>query len=206
MNRCAVFGLPLLLSVTGCTSGPPVRIYVLNPPLEPALGRVTPAPPPPAAATPGSAAQLQVLRVHVPDYLDTTDILLRDGRNEVKPSTTGRWGERLSEGLTHAVAADLVARMPPDSVVLDASSDPRRQLLIDVNALDLWPDGRCVLAASWSIVERGPPRSAATGSGNFDTSPAGREIGVGDARLIEAVARTVGKLADAIALQESPRR
>lgn len=199
MSRYTASWLALFLSLVGCHSGPPVRIYVLNPPFEPAVDGLTPA----RRSRSGPVVHVEVRRVHVPDYLDTTDILLREARNEVKPSTTGRWGERLSEGLTHAVAADLVARLPPGSVVRDALSPPRRQLLIEVNALDLWTDGRCVLAASWSIVDHGPPPAAVTGSGTFDSPPAGRDSAVGDARLVEAVARTVGKLADAIALQEN---
>ena len=33
--------------------------------------------------------------VSLPDYLNSTDILLRDGQNELTASPTGRWGERL---------------------------------------------------------------------------------------------------------------
>jgi uncharacterized lipoprotein YmbA len=199
MSRNAASLLALFLGVAGCSSGPPVRIFVLTPPLTPAVALT-----PPLRSPSGSTEQLEVRRVLVPDYLDTTDILLREGRNEVKPSSTGRWGERLSEGLTHALAAELAVRLPSGSVVLDASSKPQRQLLINVQALDLWPDGRCVLAASWSIVNRDPPRATATGSGSFDTAPAAGGFAAGDARLVEAVARTVRKLADAIDLRELP--
>jgi uncharacterized lipoprotein YmbA len=144
--------------------------------------------------------RLVVRRVHVPDYLDTTDIVTRDGRDEIRVSATGRWAERLSEGLTDVLAADLATRLPPDTVVLDASSNARRQLFINVNSLDLWPDGRCVMAATWSIVDHDAPRAVVTGSGTFDASPLGTLPGVGDAHLVEAVSRTVGKLAGSIAL------
>ena len=36
-------------------------------------------------------------RVSVPDYLDTTDMMIRDGQNELRVSQTGRWGERGSK-------------------------------------------------------------------------------------------------------------
>jgi uncharacterized lipoprotein YmbA len=142
--------------------------------------------------------------VLVPDYLDTTEILLRDGRHEIKVDATGRWGERLSEGLTQALAADLAARLPPDSVVLDASSKAPRQLLINVEALDLWPDGHCVIAADWSIVERGAKTAAITGSGTFDTPAVTGVSSVGDANLVDAIAHTVAQLADAIASNSAP--
>jgi uncharacterized lipoprotein YmbA len=187
--------LPLLVGVAACSSGPPQRTYVLTPPLDSAVIASTPA-------VPTARERIVMRRVLVPDYLDTTDILLRDGSNEVKVSATGHWGERLSQGLTRALAADLVARLPYEAVVLDGSNTAHRQLLISVNALDLWPDGRCALAASWTLVDRDAPRAVvASGSGTFDWSPPiGSSIGIGDARLVDAMARTADKLADAIAL------
>jgi uncharacterized lipoprotein YmbA len=166
-----------------------MRTYVLTPPLAP----TAPAQPP---ASP--AERIVVHRVLVPDYLDTSDILLRDGTNEVKASATGHWGERLSQGLTQALAADLAARLPTDAVILDTPSAARRQLLVNVNALDLWPDGRCAIAANWTIIDHDALHVVAGGSGTFDSSPVGS--GVGDARLVDAISRALDKLADAIAV------
>ena len=180
----------LLLCLGACSSAPPLRIYLLTPPLQLAAPAPTPASP---------TAHIAIRRVLVPDYLDTTDILLRDGTNEVKVSTTGRWGERLSYGLTRALAADLGSRLPSALVSLEAS-DSKRQVLVNVNALDIWPDGRCAMAASWSIVDHAAARAVAGGSGTFDSSPMGSPIGMGDERLVDAMSRTVGKLADAIVL------
>jgi hypothetical protein len=61
------------------------------------------------------------------------------GRYGLQTSPTGRWGERLSVGITQALATDLMARLPQNRVVW---SDPGRQkstreLLVDV-------EGRCV--------------------------------------------------------------
>jgi uncharacterized lipoprotein YmbA len=137
--------------------------------------------------------------VLLPDYLDTTDILMRNGHNEVTASTTGRWDERLSQGLTHAVGADLTLRLPQDSIVLEDSSEVPLQLLISIDALDVWLDGRCVMAANWRIIDRDSPLSGITGSATFVTSPEGSAVNVGDALLVDAISRTVGKLADTIA-------
>jgi uncharacterized lipoprotein YmbA len=181
---------PLLICLVACASEPPLRTYLLTPPLGS------------AALTPKTAlptARIVVPRVLIPDYLDTTDILLRDGSNEVTVSATGQWGERLSHGLTRALAADLAARLPFDEVLLETSSSAQRQVLINVNALDLWPDGRCAIAASWTIVDQAASHAVASGSGTFTSSLSGRLMGGDDARLVDAIARAVGKLADAIA-------
>ena len=55
---------------------------------------------------------LEIRPVSVPDYLDTRDILIRQGPNEISASTTGRWAERLSFGIAHALAAALAKRLP----------------------------------------------------------------------------------------------
>jgi uncharacterized lipoprotein YmbA len=153
---------------------------------------------PKAATTMASKQRLLVRRVLVPDYLDTTDILTRSGRDEVKVSATGRWGERLSQGLTHAVGADLAQRMPKVAIVQDGSGSAQRQLRVTITALDLWPDGRCVMAANWSVVDQDSSIPVTSGSGTFDSVNSGGTATVSDANLVDAVARTVGRLADDI--------
>jgi uncharacterized lipoprotein YmbA len=206
MNPRARSWLPLLLCAAACSSGPPRRTYLLTPPIEPAA---------PTTTTPSRALdpmapkeRLEVRRILVPDYLDSTDILMRSGNDEVKASATGRWGERLSLGVTHALGADLAARMPQYSIVQDGSSNAQRQLRITINALDLWQDGRCVLAANWSIVDQDSSIPLTSGSGTFDSLNAAGTTIVTDASLVEAVARTLGKLADSIVpdAEASPAR
>lgn len=148
--------------------------------------------------------RLLVRRVLLPDYLDTTDITLRSGQHEVKASATGRWGERLSEGLTDALAADLAARLPQED--LPQQRPPQdfaiAQVLVTVEALDLWPDGRCVLAASWSIVDPDYPARVIKGSDTFTTPAAAARADSDDsddARRVAAVAQSIGRLADSIA-------
>jgi uncharacterized lipoprotein YmbA len=188
MKPGAGFWLPLLVCAA-CSSGPPTLTYVLVPPLAPQVLALPVASP---------SERVIVHRVLMPDYLDTTDILLRDGPNEVKASVTGRWGERLSQGLTRALAADLAARLPSYAVILDMPATAQQQLQIRVNALDLWPDGRCAIAATWTIVDHDAPHAVDGGSGTFESSARGS--GVGDARLVDAMAGTLDELADAIAV------
>jgi len=177
--------------MTACSSAPPLRTFVLTPPLSPtALAPTTASP----------TERIVIRHVLVPDYLDTTDILMRDGTNEVKVDGTGRWDERLSQGLTRALAADLAARLPSDAVLLDTSSPAQEQVLVTVNSLDLWPDGRCILAASWTIVDHDAAHAVAGGSGRFDSPAIRSTLDVGDAPLVDAISGNVGKLADKIAL------
>jgi uncharacterized lipoprotein YmbA len=142
---------------------------------------------------------VQLQRILLPDYLDTTDLVLRSGAHELKVSPTGRWGERLSIGLTDALAAALAVRLPQDAVVLDPAGEPAaRRVLVDVAAFDVWPDGHCVLAASWTVLARDPAAAAVSGRETFDLA-AGGPAAAGDAAVVAAMAQAVGRLADRVA-------
>jgi uncharacterized protein len=136
---CAI--LALLVQV-GCGSSTPPRIFVLGAPQSPV----------PSVSSEVNRSVLELSPVSVPDYLNTTDILLRNGQNELRASLTGRWGERLAVGITDALRSALAKRMPGISVVLAApAAQSARRLLVDVDAFDVMPDGQCVLTAHWTI-------------------------------------------------------
>ncbi len=168
-------GLATVLLLAGCASNPQ-RLFVLSPPAEPRQ-----------AVSPETTRPEFYLRpVVVPDFLDTTDILLRRGPNEITPSPTGRWGERLSDGITQALAAALGA-----PVMLDpAATGSARQIVVTVEAFDVQPNGACVLTAHWTI---GNARGRAT------VVTAGAAGPVDDAAIAAAMSATVVRLADAIA-------
>jgi len=180
----AVLGLFL----TGCAADPPARTYVLAPP----------AGDEPQGLVPVGMPVLQLQRIVVPDYLDTTDILLRIGANEIKASPTGRWGERLSQGLDHALGAALATRLPQDRIAVASSSDrSAKRLTVIVDAFDVRPDGRSVLTASWTILDPNPDVAPRTGRGVFATpAPSGS---ISDASIVAAMSQTIGLLADRIA-------
>ena len=144
LHLCMSF-LLLSLLLTGCASSPPPRIYLLATQADHGENIMPDT----------TAPTLQVQPILIPDYLDTTDLLLRIGPHEVHASTTGQWGERLSAGIVHALRADLAARLPRDRVTLGPPIDgAAQQILVTVDALDMWPDGRCVLIAHWHTGKR----------------------------------------------------
>jgi uncharacterized lipoprotein YmbA len=145
MRRGLRAGLLALVTValSACGAGaPPPELYVLGDP---------------APATSEAVSQLdrptvEIMRIRVPDYLDTTGIVTRhsDGRIVVRPSA--RWGERLSVGMTRAVAGCLEARLPQLAVTTaQPLEQPRWQLLIDIDAFEVQAGGQSVLTARWTL-------------------------------------------------------
>jgi uncharacterized lipoprotein YmbA len=142
---------------------------------------------------------LQIQRVLVPDYLDTTDLLLRVGTHEIRESHTGRFGERLSLGITHALQSDLAVRLPLDTITLAQPAEKSaRQILVTVDVFDVWQNGRCLLTANWSILGADRRDVLTADRGTFLTAPAGGGIS-NDAAIVSAMANAVRQLAARIA-------
>jgi uncharacterized protein len=154
-----------------------------------------------APAQTGTVAEhpvIQLERVLIPDYLDTTDILLRMGAHEIHESATGRFGERLSLGVTRALRSDLAARLPLYTVTLAHRAEkPARQILVTVDAFEVWPTGHCVLVADWSILDADRRAVLSTDRGTFTNAAAG--VNPGDGAIVAAMADAVRQLADRIA-------
>lgn len=180
--------------VAGCMSGRVQQIYVLGDAAD------TPMDHQAAAGRTERQLELQLERVLVPDYLDTTDILSRVGEHELHASSSGRWGERLSLGIMHALWADLAIRLPQDRVTLARPAEKSaRQILVNVDTFDVWPDGHCVLAANWTILDTDRTVVLAAGSGTFIV-PADRSGEPGDGAVVSGMAETLRQLAESIAL------
>jgi hypothetical protein len=175
-------------------------MYLLDAPLQHDAS-VLPHPDAPATQV------VQVQNVLLPDYLDTEDILTRDNAHELQSSASGRWGERLSAGMTHALSARLASRLPEYRVEPARPTDRLApQILVDVDAFDVWRDGRCMLRASWTIVQPGvgpgvgPGAAPPVTGGQVFFTPSGPASAAGDQAVVTGMAATVQKLADALVL------
>lgn len=176
----------LLALVSACTlAGPLPTEYVLGSP--------------PAADTATVAQKgrpiVEVRRVRVPDYLDSTDIVERSG-GKLIASQTGRWGERLSIGTTRALAASLASRLPNMAVVATPPIEqPARQVLVDLTAFEpVVADGKVVLAGGWTITD-GSGHNVLAAEQTSLTEPL---AGSGDEAIVAAMTRALDNLADQI--------
>jgi uncharacterized protein len=191
MRRPGPLAVAALISIAaGCVSHRErQRVYTLD--------AAPDAPSDSAAVVRGPELQLQ--RVLVPDYLDTTDLVLRVNTHEIRESPTGRFGERLSLGITHALRSDLAARLPLDVVALAQPAEKSaRQIQVSIEAFDVGPNGRCVLAVNWTILEADRRAVLTADRATFITAPASGGI-ANDAAIVSAMADAVRQLADRIA-------
>ncbi len=150
--RVAALTAPILvaLALAGCTAAPALTVYTLLD--EPATGGAAlattdPAPPP-------GAPVIEVARVSLPDYLDSRDLVVRDG-DLLRRSDTGRWATRLSVAATDLITAQLAARRPDAWVTDQPQARPADyRLMIHVSRLDITSGGAGTLEADWEIAPR----------------------------------------------------
>lgn len=169
-----------------CGSAPPPALYVLGT-----------APAPVVAATPQARLPVvEVKPVGIPDYLDTTDLLVRHDGGQMMPSQTGRWGERLSAGVTRALAAGLAARLSRMAVTATPPIErPARQVLVDLESFEARADGEVVLVARWAVTDGGAHQRLASER----VSLTERVAGTGDAAVVAAMTAVTEQFTDRLA-------
>ena len=172
----------VLAVLGGCSDRPAMRSYVLG---DPSWR------PDPASPETGRAA-VELRRVSIPDYLDTTDMVRRVDDNEILPSPTGRWGERLSLGLTDSLAAALARHRPNLAVTTMSSTSQGRRVFVRMDAIDMDSSGRCRVVASWRITGGVGLR---TGRATFAETASASD----DAAMAAVLTQVVDQLADQIA-------
>jgi uncharacterized lipoprotein YmbA len=138
----------LVCLLLGACAAPPLTLYTLG---APPAGSVAP----PLGKAP---TVISVGRVTIPDELDTEDILVRDG-STLRRSSRGRWGSRLSLGITDRLTERLGQRYK-QAVVTDRplTETPSERVLVNIARLDVTASGTATMDADWVVVPREPGR------------------------------------------------
>jgi uncharacterized lipoprotein YmbA len=174
------------LCLCACGSYPLPKVYV--------LGDAQPATASPVALAGQPVIELRP--VQVPDDLDSTDIIRRVGANQIVPSPSGRWGERLSVGITQDLVATLSRQAPEVTIEARSVYEPSRRLLVTIERFEIAPDGHCTLAARWRLTTADGKVAAQSEEATFvELASSGT-----DAAAAAAMTRAVDSLAGQIAV------
>jgi uncharacterized lipoprotein YmbA len=142
MRRLAVpLIAAVLLFVSACASTPPSHFYTLS-----------------AAAAPAASAlnvSVAVGPVSVPADLDSPQIVVTAGPNQVQMDEFNRWAAPLQENIARVVAKDLVALLGTPRVTLfpqALSSDAEYRVAIEVQGFESAPGESASLDAVWTVL------------------------------------------------------
>ncbi|MEQ1559328.1 MAG: PqiC family protein [Methyloglobulus sp.] len=136
----AVFAIVL----TGCSSGPDVQFYVLEPLNSTNSTSVEAA----------KAHTIGIGPVSVPTLLEHRQIITRLSNNAVQISESQQWAEPLPDNLQHTLTRNLATLQPGHiirSYPWDIHGMVDLQIVIDIIRFDTTPGKSANLEANWSI-------------------------------------------------------
>ncbi|HTV43026.1 MAG TPA: PqiC family protein [Candidatus Sulfotelmatobacter sp.] len=196
----------LLTAINGCSLFMPVKDeehdYLLT--AEPSLE-------PTAEAKP--ARIVRVLPVEVPEYLQTSDLVIRTGTNEVVFAKSHQWAEPLDAGIRRALVQDLRGVRGIQEVLTDEPPPAYgKPYIIFIHVLaceanDTNGEGTVLFSAAWEI-SQGWPKATTLARGVFQAPPSSWHPGdfAGMvSQISDAVAGLGGVLAQAISGQADGR-
>lgn len=142
MNRALLLGFLLLW---GCSETPPAERVVLGADRRPESPGSTASPP---------VSVLEVTDVELPDWLDTTDIVMDTRSGTLDVARNARWAERLSAGVSRVLALELQERfVTVDVSAGKAVASPDFRLITQVVQIGCNPEA-CRLDGRWAVVDR----------------------------------------------------
>ncbi|ATJ90346.1 MULTISPECIES: PqiC family protein [Acetobacter] len=164
-RRLAFTALTACALLSACAS-PPLRLYTLGMPSDQEVRQ-------PHLSS--RATTIQISRVVIPDYLDSQDMVLRNGE-EIVRSPKSRWATRLSLGMTDLITNE-IANSHPNELITDQPLVDVATLRVQVNIsrFDVDANGQAVLDANWAVLPQDPnkplirDRAHLTASGSVAT-------------------------------------
>lgn len=164
------FGLAVLTA--GCSFLQPAKseshYYLLAPANPPAVAGHTNA---------GPAFAVRLRPVELAEFLNTRDMAVRTGENEIRFALYHRWAEPLDAGIRRVLAANLRAEPTVRAVLTDQAPPPHFPVytisvyVLSCEGASTNHVGSAMFEAFWEIT--GPdPRNAVIGQGVFRAAPA----------------------------------
>ena len=142
-RRVALAAVSIALSLaTGCSTPPPSRFYTLA-----------------ATATSASTSQQSALviavgPVTIPSVVDRPEFVVSTSPNEVRLDDFNRWASPLQDGLSRAVAENLVTLIGTPRVVgfpQTLATEPDYRVAIEVRTFESTPGKSALLEAVWTV-------------------------------------------------------
>lgn len=143
--------LCMTLGLTNCGGrSADTTFYVLNP-LTPSYVN--------SATTKAPKQSVGLGPISTPEYLNTPQIVIRKGDNNVKFAEFNRWAEPLTDNIVSVTTENLKTQLPKVAFVdypWGGKVDVNYQVIVDILRFDADDDRNVEFHVQWSIVERKP--------------------------------------------------
>jgi len=138
-------------SIIAAPKPDPTRFYVLTPISDPATSGI-------AETTSGATGNLSIGLgpIHIPGYLDRSQMVTRSSANRIELSETDRWAEPLGASFGQAMAQDLSALLGTREIHFFPwyrSDHIDRQIKLSLYRFEATESGNAELSAHWEIFD-----------------------------------------------------
>jgi uncharacterized lipoprotein YmbA len=176
------------LGVSGCSTGPPARLYVLT-----SLPRAESVPP----TTGRRDLSIGVGPVELPQYLNRSQIVTGEQSPELQSAASAQWAEPLQDGFTRVLAENLSLLLATERVALFPWKTfiPEYQVVVEVTHFLGQTGGEVSLVALWSILTKDGRGVLVSKKSSFREATGSSEY----AAMAAAMSRTVAALSRDIA-------
>lgn len=135
------------LVLAGCSStgGNSVRFYVVNP-----VDQTS------AIDSTRARLKIEILDLHVPQYLERSHIATRIGENRLQFSEFNQWGENLRKNLMRTMARNLTSLLSTSDISTPfsrSSSIPDYRVEIHIDQFEMDSEGIVNLSARWQVID-----------------------------------------------------
>jgi uncharacterized lipoprotein YmbA len=177
-----------MLVVSGCSTGPPTRLYVLT-----SLTSAESLP----QATGIRGMSLGVGPVELPQYVNRPQIVTGQHSSELQSAASAQWAESLQDGFTRVLAENLSLLLATDRIALFPWKTfvPEYQVVVEVTHFLGQTGGEVSLVALWSILSKNSRDALVSKKSSFRDSAGSSEYEA----LAAAMSRTVAALSREIA-------
>ena len=177
-----------IFTVSGCSTGPPARLYVLT-----SLSRAESVPP----ATGGRELSIGIGPVELPQYVNRPQIVTGQQSSELQSAASAQWAEPLQDGFTRVLAENLSLLLATDRVAIFPwkTFAPEYQVVVEVTHFLGQTGGAVSLIALWSILNKDGREALVSKKSSFRESTRSSEYEA----LAAAMSRTVAALSRDIA-------
>ena len=176
------------LVVSGCSTGPPTRLYVLT-----SLPRAESGP----LAAGGRQMSIGVGPVELPQYVNRPQIVTGQQSSELQSAASAQWAEPLQDGFTRVLAENLSLLLTTDRVAIFPWKTfvPEYQVVVEVTHFLGQTGGEVSLVALWSILNKDGREAPVSKKSSFRESTGSSEYEA----LAAAMSRNVAALSRDIA-------
>ena len=174
------------LLLSACGKSESIRYYMLETKQEAIASQ---------AMNQSAATVIGVGPVNFPEYLNRSQIVMRDYPTEVIILNNHKWAESLEENFIRVLVQNLFALQPSARIISYPSrqwSQVKQQVIIDVNRFDSDTLGKTVLETKLTLIRNGDPADSVTSHSRLVLE---NEVSKDYAGMVDVMSRLVQQLA-----------